>query len=112
MNGKIEQLTNHIQERCLWQFFSRTWDREENIEGILSYTIEILGGETSEPITYLEKSHFADAKVLASDFKRLFPWITKMEKDEIKDLLEGVKARLTTIVVTESHNEELKDPNY
>ena len=50
--------------------------------------------------------------MLASDFKRLFPWITKMEKDEIKDLLEGVKARLTTIVVTESHNEELKDPNY
>ena len=27
MKDKIDALTTHIQERCLWQFFSRAWDR-------------------------------------------------------------------------------------
>lgn len=112
MNKKIDQITNHIQERCLWQFFSRSWDREENIEGILSKSIQILCGETPTVETALDKSHYADAKVLIADCKRLFPWILKMDKAEIKELFEGVKKQLTTIVITQSHNEELVDPNY
>lgn len=112
MKEKIDQLTNHIQEKCLWQFFSRTWDREENIGGILTKAAEILCGEESSLETAFDKSFFADAKVLVSDFKRLYPWITSMEKNDIKVLLNGVKEELTDITITGSHNEELKDPMY
>jgi V-containing nitrogenase delta subunit len=94
MNEKIDQLATHIQERCLWQFFSRTWDREENIEGILSRATEILCGERSVISTPADKSHYADAKILVSDFKRLYPWVATMEKQDIKTLLQGVKERI------------------
>ena len=112
MKDKIDQLTNHIQERCLWQFFSRTWDREENIEGIITKAIEIICGEKSSMETLTDKSYFADARVLVSDFKRLYPWIESVEKDEIKNILNSVKDRLRHITITGSHNEELNDPNY
>jgi vanadium nitrogenase delta subunit len=112
MNDKIDQLTSHIQERCLWQFFSRTWDREENIEGILSKATEILCGEHSTIETLSDKTYYADAKVLVSDFKRLFPWVTAMEKEEIKNVINSVKSKLKHITITGSHNEELNDPNY
>jgi vanadium nitrogenase delta subunit len=112
MKEKIDQITGYIQERCLWQFFSRTWDREENIEGILTKTAKILCGEKPIVETPAEKSHYADAKVLASDIKRLFPWVLKLEKNEIKQLLQGVKEQMTQITVSGSLNEELNDPNY
>lgn len=112
MNEKVEQLTNYIQERCLWQFFSRTWDREENIEGIITQTTEILCGEKPRIETPAERNYYADAKILVSDFKRLFPWIASLEKENIKRLLQDVKDKLSRIAVSESRNEELNDPNY
>lgn len=112
MKAQIDQLANHIQERCLWQFFSRSWDREDNIEGILTKATEILCEEKSSQETAADKSYYADARILISDFKRLYPWITKMEKEEIKLLFQGVKDRMLFITVTGSHNEELRDPNY
>jgi hypothetical protein len=33
------------RKRCLWQFFSRSWDRKENIEGYLGKLTELLLGE-------------------------------------------------------------------
>ena len=36
MEQNITQLYNYVQERCLWQFFSRSWDRKENIDGIMA----------------------------------------------------------------------------
>ena len=35
MIEQVKQLVGYVQERCLWQFASRTWDRTENIEGVL-----------------------------------------------------------------------------
>jgi nitrogenase delta subunit len=112
MKDKIDLLATHIQERCLWQFFSRTWDREQNIEGILEKAIDILCEEESKLETSFDKSFYADAKILVSDFKRLYPWITKMEKEDIKNILQGVCERIKHITVVASHNEELNDPNY
>ena len=112
MNDKIDQITDYIQERCLWQFFSRTWDREENIEGILTKTSKILCGEKTVVETPSEKNHYADALVLAADIKRLFPWVLKLEKSDVHLLLQGVNEKLTQITVNKSLNEELNDPNY
>ncbi len=112
MNDRIEQLTNHIQEHCLWQFFSRTWDREENIEGILGCAAEILAGDPVPAETLADKAYFADAKILVADFKRLYPWISGLPKEELRQLFQGVKERMKAIAVTGSRNQELKDPNY
>ena len=34
LKSQVDDLFDYVQERCLWQFFSRTWDRTENIEEI------------------------------------------------------------------------------
>lgn len=42
---RTEEITTFIQERCLWQFHSRSWDREENINGVINKAIAIASGE-------------------------------------------------------------------
>ena len=39
MKDRIEQLVDFIMKWCLWQFHSRTWDRERQNEGILTKTM-------------------------------------------------------------------------
>lgn len=112
MKDKIDALTTHIQERCLWQFFSRAWDREENIEGILTNAEKILCDEHAVLETQADKCYYADARILVSDFKRLYPWVAAMEKNDLKLVLEGVKERIRQITITGSRNGELHDPKY
>lgn len=112
MKNKVEELTSFIQERCLWQFHSRTWDREENIEGVLTKVTGILTGEPLDIETAEEKCFYADAKILAAEFKDKFPWLNKLEKGQIKAVIEGVKERITEITVTKSLNGELNVENY
>lgn len=109
---KIDALYNYCQERCLWQFFSRSWDREENIDNVLRITGEILTGIAPARETPMERLHYADAKVLAGDFVRLFPWIEEMGPAQVRELLSGVKDRLTEITVTKSMNGELHHSLY
>ena len=47
MKDRIEQLVNYIMKNCLWQFHSRTWDRKEQNEGILTKTMQLLCEEPS-----------------------------------------------------------------
>ncbi len=112
MEDKIEELTSYIQERCLWQFFSRTWDREENIEGILNKTAEILTDKQVVTETPAEKYFYADAKILVSEIKNKFSWLVGMEKDQVMEMIAGVKARLTEITITKSKNCELNLKEY
>lgn len=109
---KTEDLVNYIQERCLWQFYSRSWDREENIEGVLTKTQEILTDENSVLETDADRCWFADAKILVSDFKYHFPWLKEENSESIKTIIDGVKTRMREIAIEKSHNEELNISNY
>jgi nitrogenase delta subunit len=112
MKERVEELVTHIQERCLWQFFSRSWDREENIEAILSKTADVLAGEAPSTETQADRCWAADAKILASDFRSQHPWLKDAGKQEIRDVIDGVKARMREIAVEKSKNGELHVTNY
>ena len=48
---QLDNLFDYVQERCLWQFFSRTWDRKENIEGIIKQATTLLHGKQRQSAT-------------------------------------------------------------
>ena len=72
---KVDQLFSYVQERCLWQFFSRSWDRQENLDGILKSATDLLTGKDPARETPMERLFYADAKVMVQDFKQRFPWL-------------------------------------
>lgn len=112
MEERINQLFVYVQERCLWQFFSRSWDREENIDGILTKAGEIFAGQAPKDDTPADRCNLADAKVLVSDFRSRFPWIKEASSEEIKGLLSGLKEKLVDTTITHSKNRELRDRLY
>ena len=109
---KITQLYDYVQERCLWQFFSRSWDRQENLDGIFSAAADLLTGKSPARETPMERLFYADAKVMVLDFKARFPWIDETGPAQIRELLEGVKSRLSEIAITGSLNHELNHTLY
>jgi len=112
MKEKIEEVTALIQEQCLWQFFSRSWDREENIEGIMTMTGKILNGEKINLETPADRAFYSDAKFLAADIREKLSWISELDKSGVLELIEGVKKRLLYITVKKSRNCELNLSNY
>nr|WP_321401044.1 Fe-only/vanadium nitrogenase subunit delta [uncultured Desulfobacter sp.] len=112
MKDKIEAVVNYIQERCLWQFVSRSWDREENIQGIMEMAVSLFNDEKVVLETDYDRCWFADAKIFISDVKRLFSWSKDLTKEEAKALFTGVKDRMLEITVEKSRNEELNVPYY
>lgn len=112
MEDKIKQLVDFVQERYLWQFHSRAWDREENIKGILNDTYEILAGEDVKIDTLIDKAFYADAKIFSEAIKEKFSWFLELSKEEEKQVIDGVEARLLELTVTKSKNAELTQQNY
>ena len=112
MKEKIEQLVDHIMKKCLWQFNSRSWDRKKQNQGILTKTMQLLCEETVEVGTPAERCYWVEAKILFSDFKRLYPWIADMDKEELKLLMLGFKNRVDYLTITGSLNAEINDPLY
>jgi nitrogenase delta subunit len=53
-----------------------------------------------------------DAVCLAEAYKRRFPWLTTMDKAEIKALMQGLKDRLDFLTIKGSLNLELTDKLY
>ncbi|QLE53439.1 nitrogenase vanadium-iron protein, alpha chain (plasmid) [Nostoc sp. C057] len=104
---RAAEVTKLIQERCLWQFHSRAWDREENINGVLNMTAQILTGEKVVLETLIDRGFYADAKILSADLEIRFSWLNSMENSQKKAVLEAVKAMLVDIVITKSKNGEL-----
>jgi nitrogenase delta subunit len=107
MADKLDDLFGYVQERCLWQFFSRTWDRQENIDGVLEQASALLNGKKPAVDTPMHKLFYADAKVMVGDLRERFPWIREAGEAEIRELLDGLKARLVDNVITKSTNREL-----
>jgi Vanadium/alternative nitrogenase delta subunit. len=109
---KIEQLFLFFQERCLWQFHSRSWDREDNINGISEDVIKLLTGKRVSMETPEDKCHYADSRILVDQLKSRFPWIMEMTDADRRAVVEGACEKLTAVTVTNSRNAELTNQNY
>jgi vanadium nitrogenase delta subunit len=112
MGVQVEEFVTFIQEHCLWQFFSRAWDRENNINGILSLAFKILTGESFECKTPDERCNFANANSLAKQLKSALPWLKDLNKDDLNNVISKVKAKLEDLTVKHSLNGELNQPGY
>jgi len=112
LEDKIDDLYGYVQERCLWQFFSRTWDRHENIDGVLGKAYELFTGTEPARETPMDKLFYVDAKALVDDCRARFPWIKESGAAEVRELLDGLKARLVETVITKSTNRELNHHLY
>ena len=109
---QIDQLFGYVQERCLWQFHSRSWDRKENIEGIVGAATDLLHGKHPMKHTPMDKLFYADAKSMVDDFKLRFPWIDGLEPTKITELMHGLKDKLVEYTITRSLNHELNHSLY
>lgn len=114
MENKVDEITEFVMERCLWQFHSREWDRKDNINGIFDVLKKILNGEkvATENATLQEKCFYADGKILADQLKEKFSYLNEMDQKEITELLNGIKDKLVDIAITKCRNEELRVPFY
>ncbi|MDR2151875.1 MAG: Fe-only nitrogenase subunit delta [Helicobacteraceae bacterium] len=109
---KVGQLENYIMKNCLWQFNSRGWDRRRQNAGVLGKTAQLLCGESVDNPTPLDKCHWVDAVCLDRAYRALFPWITTMDKDDVKALMKILHARLDWLTIDGSLNQELTIINY
>jgi len=112
MDARTEELFDYVQERCLWQFHSRTWDRRENIEGIIAKATELLQGQTLEASNSNERCFIADARIMVSDFRARFPWIKEAGAEEIRTLMGQLSQLLIDSTITHSKNRELEHRLY
>ncbi|MHC1682762.1 MAG: Fe-only/vanadium nitrogenase subunit delta [Clostridiaceae bacterium] len=112
MKDKTEELFSFIQKHYLWQFHSRTWDRVENINGIMSQAADLLNGKEVIAETPKDKGFHADSKLLVSEVTSKLPWIKELSSDEKSELIESVKEKLLEVTVTKSLNGELTMPMY
>ncbi len=112
LGSQVDDLYGYVQERCLWQFYSRTWDRTENIDGVLAQATKLLLGQATARETPTERLHAVDAKVMVDDFYGRFPWLKDSSEEEIRELMRELHAKITDIAITRSHNRELTHTLY
>lgn len=110
--AKVDQLYGYVQERCLWQFYSRNWDRRENIDGVLGKAEELLTGKELTLATPQDRLYYADAKILVADCKERFSWMADVGPAEVRSLLDTLKEKLVAIAITGSKNRELTHSLY
>lgn len=106
MQDKIQAVYDFIVERCLWQFFSRNWDRERNIKGILTNVGLIYAGKEVARDTNQEKCYYADAKILLEQLMDKFPWFEEMNSKDVFAMTEKLIEKLMYLTVTNSLNAE------
>ncbi len=109
---KLDQLFAYVEERCLWQFSSRTWDREENIDGVIAAAACLLTGEKPRLETGAERLFYAEARTMAHDLKERCSWIEGADPAEIRALMQSLKERLLDVTITRSKNRELSHSLY
>jgi len=109
---RIDQLTDYIMKNCLWQFHSRAWDRKNQNEGILSKTKQILCEEALALETPADRCYWVDAVCLAEAYRKRFPWIQEISKEEVASLMKGLHERMDYLTITGSLNLELTDQHY
>ncbi len=109
---RVEKLLDYIMKKCLWQFHSRAWDRERQNANIIEKTTQLLCEEPVKNDTPEDRCYYVDAAYLADSYKKKFPWVSEMSKDDLKKVMQGLKERLDFLLITGSLNLELTDPHY
>ncbi|HWQ72270.1 MAG TPA: Fe-only/vanadium nitrogenase subunit delta [Desulfitobacteriaceae bacterium] len=113
MEEKALELYKFMQERYLWQFYSRSWDRDENINGILNNLLAILAEEEVAVSNSLRnQALYAEAKMVALETRKKFPWLEELDKSQIQAIIESVRKKIIDITIARSQNVELNVPNY
>ncbi|NTV93771.1 MAG: Fe-only nitrogenase subunit delta [Chlorobiaceae bacterium] len=112
LHEKIALLEDYIMKKCLWQFHSRAWDRKDQNENILRKATQILCGDAVELETPADRCYWVDALSLTEAFQERYEWLAAMSKEEIKQLMQGLKERIDFVTITGSLNAELTDPRY
>ncbi len=112
LQQQIEQMIDYIMKKCLWQFHSRTWDRERQNAQILGTTTALLCDEPVELSTPEQRCYWADAVCLAEAYRERFAWLATMSHHEIRALMQGVHQRLDFLTISGSLNAELTDRHY
>jgi nitrogenase delta subunit len=112
-NEKMAQLEWYITKHCLWQYNSRGWDRLIQNERILTKTKQLLRGENAkDDDTTADRYYWSEAKSLSFSFKKYFPWLTELSKEDISQILDLLKERLDHTMVHASLNQELVKQQY
>lgn len=111
-DSQIEQLVDYIMKNSLWQFNSRSWDREAQNKGVLGKTSQLLCGEPVDLSTPNERCYWVDAVVLADAFRARFNWLNEMDISQIKPLMTALHERIDYLTITGSLNAELTDQHY
>ncbi len=106
MEEKVQAVYGYILERCLWQFFSRNWDRERNIKGIMKNVALLYSGEEVPKETNLEKCYYADARILLDQLMEKFPWFIELNSKQVHQITDEVADKLIYLTVTNSLNAE------
>lgn len=106
MDEKAQKVYDYILERCLWQFFSRNWDRERNINQILKNMAALFSGEEVPKETNLDKCYYADARILLEQLTERYPWLVECSAKEVKGIADQVTDKLMEVAVTNSLNAE------
>lgn len=112
ITDQTEHLIDFIMKHCLWQFHSRSWDRERQNEGILGMTTRLLCGEDFVPQDPQDRCYWVDAVYMVDSFRERYPWLADLDVPEIQKLMANVKERMDFLTVTGSLNEELTDEHY
>lgn len=113
MEEYVEKLYKFVQENYLWQFYSRNWDREKNINGILGAAEEILAtGKSTLGDSLEEKFYYSEAVTVVNDLKAKLDFISGLNETGLKDLFEKTKEKLIDVTITKSLNGELNIQYY
>ena len=113
MEENVEKLYKFIQENYLWQFYSRNWDRENNIKGILGDAQEILTtGKCTVGDSLEDKFYYSEAVTVVNDLKAKLDFINGLNETGIKELFEKTIAKLIDVTITNSLNGELNIQYY
>ncbi|PWW08147.1 Fe-only nitrogenase subunit delta [Mangrovibacter plantisponsor] len=109
---QVELLVDYIMKNCLWQFHSRSWDREKQNAGILEKTRQLLCDEPVVLETPADRCYWVDAVVLADAYRSRFAWLREMTKTAIAELMTALHKRMDYLTITGSLNAELTDQRY
>ena len=109
---QVELMVDYIMKHCLWQFHSRSWDREKQNAGILGKTRQLLCDETVELATPADRCYWVGAVVLADAYRSRFAWLSSMSHEAITALIGALHQRLDYLTITGSLNAELTDQRY
>ncbi|OPX43394.1 nitrogenase vanadium-iron protein delta chain [Ruminiclostridium hungatei] len=113
MADKVAELYKFFQQRYLWQFYSRAWDRDENINGILDKLPVIFsGGQPEVADTLKDRAFYAEARIVAMEVTERYPWVKDMDVSQLKSTIDAVKEKIIDVTITKSQNGELNIQNY